>query len=55
MGSIKSYGSSSSEFPGVVGTPSLEAQPEVEEEAEREGERGASLPDMSSASSIEKV
>ena len=54
MGGMKSHPSSSSEVPGVVGAPSLEA-PSVEDEAESAGERGASSPNMSSASSIEKV
>jgi len=51
---MKSYLSSSSEVPGVVGTPSLEA-PSVVEEAERAGELGAPPPGKSSVSSIEKV
>lgn len=54
MGRPKSHPSSSSEIPGVAGTSSLEAPSVVEEEAERAGERGASSPSMSSASSIEK-
>lgn len=55
VGSMKSYASSSSEVRGVVGTPSLDAPSEVEEEAERAGERGVSAPNMSNASSTENV
>lgn len=54
VGSRKSCPSSSSEAPGV-GTSSLDAPSEVEEEAERAGEQGASLLNMSRASSTEKV
>lgn len=46
---------SSSDALGVVGTSSLDALPDVEEEAERAGEPGASSPNMRSASSIENV
>lgn len=46
---------SSSDALGVVGISSLEALPDVEDEAERAGEPGASSLNKRSASSIEKV